>query len=409
MLMRRSRMTMTALTLGLAPGFIYAWLGDARAAAGSTPTSSVFTSPSPGSPNTGSPVVPTASCVVKRHDAHPSCGGTDTTLSSIPDKATKAIREKVTSEVTSATDAPTPESAAGRALVHFGPAPALTKPTLATKFAPGAAYITRISHGQAKILKAFVAAPGLDGFAVQIEPGHDMILYTTINGRYLIMGGLFGPTGSNMSLAYAKTYLPASALKPTVSGPVASGPPPAILRKELLHLAGFEVGKPTAPKHLIMVIDPNCIFCDLTYKSLAPFIQAGSVRLTVIPEGFLKPSSIGKAEAILMSKNPAETFQHNELDFNAAEEEGGATPATDPTPAVAAEIAANTRFMPAHDINGTPFLIYTNTAGVVQAEPGMPKNIQAFLAGVSSKPTTATGTADPSPASAAKGSKAAKG
>ncbi|MDD4937358.1 MAG: hypothetical protein PHT60_16465, partial [Acidiphilium sp.] len=41
--------------------------------------------------------------------------------------------------------------------------------------------------------------------------------------------------------------------------------------------------------------------------------------------------------------------------------------------------------MPAHDINGTPFLLYTATSGAVKAEPGMPKNMAAFLAGVSSK------------------------
>jgi thiol:disulfide interchange protein DsbG len=246
-----------------------------------------------------------------------------------------------------------------------------------TFFAPGRATIKRLSNGQSHIIREFHAAMGLAGFAVQVGglQGHDVLMYTSPNGRYFFLGGLFNARGQNLSRQYAHRYLPAAVSAPVAITPVA-------MQASLRKTTWFTVGKPDAPKHLWIVLDPNCIFCNLTFRHLLPAIQKGQLLLRVVPVGFLKPSSLPKAATILLAKDPAHALMTNELHFNQAMEEGGTTPASHIPTSVKAEATANTAWMSRNHLGGTPFLLWHGPHGTVHDQDGMPSGTTQFIQGI---------------------------
>lgn len=276
----------------------------------------------------------------------------------------------------------------------------------------GAKTIEAISHGQATILRAFPAKAGLNGYAVQLAPGHALVMYTSKNGKYVFMGGIFDSSGKNYSVTYAHKYLPAADL-PHVVSPVAMG-------KAVHQTTNFLIGNPTAKKSVWMVADPNCIFCHLTWEHLKPYVDKGDLKIHLIPVGFLKPSSLDKAATILENKDAAKAWRYDEAHFNVQEEEGGIIPPLPPSviaqakknpkfkkalaqvedqitaekkagitvpatlsPANIKAIQANNDWMNQHGISGTPFLAYRDDKGQWAVQPGMPQNTQAFVAGIS--------------------------
>ena len=243
-------------------------------------------------------------------------------------------------------------------------------------FAPGAAAIAKLSHGEATIIAAFQVAPGIDGFGVEAAHGQDGIVYTTADGRYVFMGDLFGPDGSDLSDSYAQQYLPAAATQQPQTAPAAQ------IWKQLSTVTQFQLGNPKAPKHVVMFLDPNCIYCHMTYDALEPYVKDGSLRLSIVPVGVVKPTSMGRAEALLMAKDPAQALSQDEAQFDVQNEEGGLPEAVNPPAKVVAEITADNAFMQSNNIDGTPYLLFRDASGAVQAVPGEPQDIKAFVAGV---------------------------
>jgi thiol:disulfide interchange protein DsbG len=247
--------------------------------------------------------------------------------------------------------------------------------TVPAAFAPGAAAIARLSHGDAKILATFQAAPGIDGYGIETSQGQDGIIYTTADGRYTFMGDLFGPDGTNLSDSYAQKYLPAAATQPPTT-------PPAQIWQQLGAAAQFQVGNPKAAKHVVMFLDPNCIYCHMTYVAMEPYLQNGSLRLSIVPVGVVKATSMGRAEALLAAADPAKALSLDEAQFDTQDEEGGLAEAVNPPAKIVAEINANNAFMQTQKIDGTPYLMFKDASGAVQAVPGMPQDIKAFIAAV---------------------------
>lgn len=77
----------------------------------------------------------------------------------------------------------------------------------------------------------------------------------------------------------------------------------------------------SGPVHLTVFIDPNCIYCHLFWEHLTK-TQDWKSKYTIrwVPLGFLKPSSRGKAGAIL--NNGAKGLTEDETNFNVESEEG---------------------------------------------------------------------------------------
>lgn len=262
-------------------------------------------------------------------------------------------------------------------------APATSEATygakLPKKYEKAAKTILGLANGQAKILHAFTTPAGLYGFAVQVGSvaTHDVLIYVTPNGRTFIMGGMFTEKGRNLSAEYARKYLPAAELAPKTKANN-----PQSYAASLAKTTWFSVGNPDAPKHLWFLFDPNCIFCHLTWEKLLPEIQDGKLLIRAVPVAFLKPSSAGKAAAILLAKDPAQAMAENEKSFNDTTEEGGmAVPAHIPEN-IAAEVSANTAWMQKNGVGGTPFLLWKGPHGRVHVQDGMPADIGDFMKGV---------------------------
>jgi thiol:disulfide interchange protein DsbG len=251
-----------------------------------------------------------------------------------------------------------------------------TTTTVHDRYAAGRALIEKLSNGQSKILHAFPAAMGLDGFAVEVGgSGRDVLMYTSPNGKYFLVGGIFNAAGHNLSKQYAQKYLPAAALAPAVSKP-------ADLLQSMRHTTWFTVGNPDAKKHVWIVMDPNCIFCHKTWEAMLPYINKGDILLHVTLVGFLKHSSPTKAATILMDKNPAQALLQNEKTFNDDTEEGGTVPRRLIPKTIQAEVSANSGWMSKNGLGGTPFVIWTGAHGKVHAQAGEPPDMHAFVASV---------------------------
>lgn len=263
------------------------------------------------------------------------------------------------------------------------PSPPASASSLPKQFQPGANHILDLSRDEASILTAFKAAPGLDGYGVQLSPGHELIVYTTTDGKYLFIGGLFGPNGENLSATFSKEYLPDTAQQQ--SGSAIQQISGTALYQAASTLHRFRIGDPSAPKHLTMFLDPNCIYCKLTYDGLAPYLTAKTLQVTIIPVAFLKPTSMTRAGELLDSTKPGEALAENETQFDTQAEEGGLPATASVTDRALSEIQANTDFFQAHNLGGTPYLIYPTGAGVMASESGMPSSIADFVAQIPSQ------------------------
>lgn len=256
--------------------------------------------------------------------------------------------------------------------------PALAHPvhprTVQDRYAAGAATLLGLANHQAKIIRHFPAAMGLNGYVVQIGTARDVLFYTSRNGRYFILGGLFTASGKNLSKVYAQKYLPAAAKAPSTPKPNA-----AQVLAGIRKTTWFTVGNPKAPKILWAGMDPNCIFCHLTFEHLLPYIQKGEVQLRIMPVGFLKPSSLPKAVTILQSKDPAKAWGYDEAHFNVEMEEGGIVPGNNLSAEDRAEVQANWAWMNRDGYYGTPLLVWKNTDGKAVVEDGMPMSIREVL------------------------------
>ena len=109
---------------------------------------------------------------------------------------------------------------------------------------------------------------------------------------------------------------------------------------------------------LTAFMDPNCIWCHRFYEKALPLIHAGKLRLRVVLVGFLKPSSVAKAEAVLMAKHPAQAMANEESHFNVITEEGGIHPAVNAPASIRRAVHRNTQLLIRTGAEATPTLLY---------------------------------------------------
>jgi thiol:disulfide interchange protein DsbG len=139
-------------------------------------------------------------------------------------------------------------------------------------------------------------------------------------------------------------------------------------------------GQDAAPHKLWIVVDPNCIFCHKTYEDLQPLITDGVVQVRWIVIGMLKPSSEGKAAAILSAPNPLSAFKQNEHTFIARTEEGGITPLENPSESTLKALKANQEFALSLVNVGTPIFLFNGADHLPRLQEGYPGSPQATQA-----------------------------
>jgi thiol:disulfide interchange protein DsbG len=213
-------------------------------------------------------------------------------------------------------------------------------------------------QGGGKVIQTFQAASQLKGWVLS-KGGRSTMVFTTPDGKTLIVGELIDESGKNLTAEYAHQYLP----KPDL----------AALFPELERSAYALEGPQKSPKSVIYVFfDPNCPFCHLTWKALQPYEKVG-LQVRWIPVAYLMQSSVGKAAAILEAKDRTAAFRQNEEKYNVEKHEGGIDPLSKPSENSVHQLQANNELMQKFGAFGTPALVWKDGQGKIQMKSGLPR------------------------------------
>ncbi len=242
---------------------------------------------------------------------------------------------------------------------------------------PAAKLVTKVLNGQGQITEAFPAVNGLTGFVVEAKQGGNSgILYADSKGQYLFAGSIINAKGQDLTQLYTNEYINSK-----IAGPAYAA---------VMNLNTFTSGSDKAPHKIIVMIDPNCIYCHLLYNALQPLIAEGQVQVRWLPVAFRAASSAGMAAAMLNAGSDAaasKLLDANEAGFNDQTEQGGLAPlqtnAKDPAISAAFDkVTQNTQFFMKSGLVGTPAILYKSTSGKIVLLPGYVSG-KAFTAMVS--------------------------
>ena len=221
------------------------------------------------------------------------------------------------------------------------------------------------SQGAMKADSVFDGPDGLRGIVVSpvAEGGGKQIVWASKNLEVLLPTNALDKEGKSLNekfLVDQKVYLSTAELG------------------DQLKDKGFIVGK-SGPL-ITVFMDPNCIYCNKLYKDLKKELDAGNVRARFIMVGFLKPSSVSRSVAILSAKDPAKALHQDEMNFDEANEEGGAAPLKEPKPEIEQQVRANTELMGRAGPVATPAILACHVgASTPTYTSGMPQDLSAFI------------------------------
>ena len=213
-----------------------------------------------------------------------------------------------------------------------------------------------VAHG-VKVLKTFPAASSLTGWIVS-QGADTSVVYTTPDGKTLIVGELIDENGQPLTKQYTRTYLPAPDYSSTFD--------------QLEQTDVITEGRLNHPKTVLYVFfDANCPYCHFTWKALQPYENAG-LQVKWVPVAVLGESSLPKAVELMSSKDRLAAFRASQSQFVP----GKPTPGTahfPANPAVADRISRNGVLMEKFGISGTPGIVWKDQAGKIQVKGGMPR------------------------------------
>ena len=131
------------------------------------------------------------------------------------------------------------------------------------------------------------------------------------------------------------------------------------------HIAeGAAQSKNAAKSMLYVFFDPNCWYCNLTWKALQHYEKAG-LQVRWIPVAYQKPSSATRAAAIMQARDPAAALRENEMKYRVESYDGGIAPLAQPSPATQKALAANLALMQKIGAPGTPAVVWKDARGKI--------------------------------------------
>ena len=206
------------------------------------------------------------------------------------------------------------------------------------------------------VIKRFPTdAAALTGYVLKNQHGKYGILYEV--GDLIIAGQVVDKDGKNLSDQYESENIPQ---------------PDYVAAVKTLESDKYLVidGKKGAPV-IYAIADPNCTFCHRLYAQTRDWVKQGKVQLRWVMVGFLKPSSPGRAAAIMAAKDRAKAYVENYSAFDEKTEEGGLAELK-PIPADLQKVLqAHEKLMSDLRFQGTPGLIYKTKDGKWQGVAGL--------------------------------------
>lgn len=250
-----------------------------------------------------------------------------------------------------------------------GAAASPTQPAAASATQPLPALLRHALHryGSARLVRTVPGPHGLTAALVSVG-GQKAIVWIVGWGKAVAVGDVWDAEGHNLTHQMAIRM-------GLLSRPLA----PAAVAAAVVQARTFVLG--SKGPVVTLFLDPNCIFCHHLYEQAAPLLAEGRLRFRVVMVGFLKPSSVGRAVAILMAPDPARALVSNEQGFNVTAEEGGIAPTAHVPAKLREDVAANTRLLTASGAEATPTLLFRNRTGAWQVmHHAPPEGIAAWLA-----------------------------
>ncbi|MFP4615923.1 MAG: thiol:disulfide interchange protein DsbG [Thiohalorhabdus sp.] len=123
------------------------------------------------------------------------------------------------------------------------------------------------------------------------------------------------------------------------------------------------------PERIVYVFtDPNCPYCHDLSKATKPYYEEG-LQVRHILVGILRPSSPGKAAAILGADDPSQALNEHERSYG----DGGIDPVDSPGAKIQSRLEDNQRLMQRLGAQATPALVYRDADGEVHMVAGMPR------------------------------------
>ena len=149
---------------------------------------------------------------------------------------------------------------------------------------------------------------------------------------------------------------------------------PKALYSELAHATWIANGN--GPKVVYEFFDPNCPYCNLMFHIFLPRIAPNHLTVREVPVGYLTPTSMGKAAAILEAKDRLKAYMYNETHYSFIT--GGGLVPKAPNSQTRNELDHNLKLVEAavgYPI--VPVLVYQKTNGkVVVMNAGVPTAVE---------------------------------
>ncbi|MGC9271635.1 hypothetical protein [Acidiphilium sp.] len=296
-----------------------------------------------------------------------------------------------------------PAGAATRAGHDFeGPATLPLKPIDAAAIAASPVLTRLASHGAT--LYELGTRHGMRGVFAR-NGRYFQVFYVTPDGKAAIAGMMWNAAGRNVTLRQVRRVpdlVPQVRIGDVGSdkvtrhvayrvGPASTGqtePPgqttPASLPGGLPKGTLFQalamsdhgtIGQARAPR-VWMLMDPLCSYSIAAMRRLMPEVEAGKLRVSVVPLSILDYEDHGMStpEAKIMLSQPARQMAADWIDRGLAGEQA--------SPGASAKLAYNMSLARAIDLKGTPTLLWHEANGSVGRSNGLPSHLTDFIASI---------------------------
>lgn len=188
------------------------------------------------------------------------------------------------------------------------------------------------------VVKNFDVAGGLDGWVIQDgESKEHVVVYTTADGEVMLAGLAIDKNGANLSAEYSDMYLPK-----------ADHSEAFVDFTENAH--SVMLGSEDAPVELTVAYDANCGFCKIFHKLTHPAVEAGELRLRIVPVAIMGSDSGPKGAGFLTAEDQSAAVLATSHGVGKIEKSND--------PAALAKVQENTEMMRKHGFNGTPLVLY---------------------------------------------------
>lgn len=209
---------------------------------------------------------------------------------------------------------------------------------------------------------------GIRGMFVQ-NGSHFQVIYDTPDHQAAIAGSLWDAAGKDVTRSQIKD-IPGAV--PTIA--IDTPETRTATQTALASLHGGMIGKPDAPE-ATMLIDPQCMYSIKAIHSLMPAVQAGRLRLKIVPLSLLDYEDRG--ESTLYAKAML-SFPENEMGDAWIRNHLG-TRVDSPTAESAVQLAENGNVARQIGLKGTPTFLWKTPAGSVGRYEGNPRDVDEFI------------------------------